>query len=150
MQFNGEFEVPAPVKDVYSFMSNIERITTIIPDVISLEKVDENSVRLVARAGTAFIKGKFNLTFEIKDRKVNESVRISARGSGSGGSLDLNAAYSLKPTDDGKTAVHWVVDITVGGMIASLGSRVINGVADKYIKTLTNSFRETFEDAGKI
>ena len=105
---------------------------------------------MVARAGTAFIKGKFNLTFEIKDRKVNESVRISARGSGSGGSLDLNAAYSLKPTDDGKTAVHWVVDITVGGMIASLGSRVINGVADKYIKTLTNSFRETFEDAGKI
>ena len=29
MQFNGEFEVSASVKEVYSFMSNIERITTI-------------------------------------------------------------------------------------------------------------------------
>ena len=82
MQLNGEFEVSAPVKEVYSFMSNIERVTTIIPDVISLEKAYENSVRLVAKAGTFVIKGKFNLTFEIKDRKVNESVGISARGSG--------------------------------------------------------------------
>ena len=147
MQLNGEFEVSAPVKEVYSFMSNIERITTIIPDVLSLEKVNENSVRLVARAGTSFIKGRFNLTLEIKDRKVNESVRISARGSGSGGSLNLDATYSLRLTDGGNTAVRWVVDITLGGMVASMGSRVITGVSEKYIKTLTNNFKQTFESA---
>ena len=106
MQLNGEFEVSAPVKEVYSFMSNIERVTTIIPDVISLEKAYENSVRLVAKAGTFVIKGKFNLTFEIKDCKVNGSVRISAMGSG-----------------------------------------VINGVAEKYIKTHTENFKKTFEGA---
>ena len=58
MQFNGEFEVPAPVKDVYSFMSNIERITTIIPDVISLEKVDENSVRFGSQGRNSLHKGE--------------------------------------------------------------------------------------------
>ncbi len=80
MQFYREFEVSAPVKEVYSFVTNIERITTIIPDMISLEEVDENCVRLVTSAGKSCIRGKFNPIFEIKDRRVSESVEISARG----------------------------------------------------------------------
>ena len=82
MHFYREFEVSAPAKEVYSFVTNIERITTIIPDMISLQEVDENCVRLVTRAGKSFVKGKYNPIFEIKDRKVSESVEISARGSG--------------------------------------------------------------------
>ena len=82
MHFYREFEVSAPAKEVYSFVTNIERITTIIPDMISLQEVDENCVRLVTRAGKSFIKVKFNLAFEIKDRGVSEPVEISARGSG--------------------------------------------------------------------
>ena len=85
MQFYREFEVSAPVKEVYSFVTNIERITTIILDMISLEEVDENCVHLVTWAGKSFIKGKFNPIFEIKDRRVSESVEIGARGSGSRG-----------------------------------------------------------------
>ena len=41
--------------------------------------------------------------------------------------------------------VHWVVDMTVGGM----GAGVVNCAADKYIRTLIKSFREKFENAGK-
>ena len=82
MQFYSEFEVSTVVKEVYSFVTNIERITTIIPDMISLQEVDENCVRLVTRAGKTFIKGKFSLAFEIKDRGVSEPVEIGARGSG--------------------------------------------------------------------
>ena len=85
MHFYREFEVSAPAKEVYSFVTNIEMITTIIPDMISLEQVDENCVRLVTRAGKSFIKAKHNPIFEIKDRRVSESVEISARGSGSRG-----------------------------------------------------------------
>ena len=85
MQFYREFEVSAPVKEVYSFVTNTGRITTIIPDMISLQEVDENCVRLVTRAGKSFIKGKFNPIFEIKDLRASESVEIGARGSGSRG-----------------------------------------------------------------
>ena len=82
MQFYREFEVSAVVKEVYSFVTNIERITTIIPDMISLQEVDENCVRLVTMVGKSFIKGKFDPAFEIKDRGVSEPVEISARSSG--------------------------------------------------------------------
>ena len=82
MQFYREFEVSAVVKEVYSFVTNIERITTIIPDMISLQEVGENCVRLVTMVGKSFIKGKFDPAFEIKDCRVSEPVEISARGSG--------------------------------------------------------------------
>ena len=149
MQFKGEFEVSAPIGDVYSFMSDIDRISAIIPDVVSLEKIDGNSSRLVVKAGISFIKGKFNLIFEIKNRKKNESVEISARGSGSGGSLDLNALYVLEAIDGQKTGVKWTVDMTMGGTVASMGARVLNGAVDKYIKSLTESFQRSFEDGNK-
>ena len=82
MQFYSEFEVSTVVKEVYSFVTNTERITTIIPDMISLQEVNENCVRLVTRAGKSFIKVKFNPIFEIKDLRASEPVEISARGSG--------------------------------------------------------------------
>jgi carbon monoxide dehydrogenase subunit G len=144
MQFNGEFEVAASRHDVYSFISDIERITGIIPDVISSEKIDESSSRVVAKAGVSFIKGKFNLTLEIKEKLQDDSVRIAARGSGSGGSVDLKASYTLVDADHGATAIRWVVEMNLGGVMASMGSRVINGAAEKYIKTLTDSFQKEF------
>ncbi|QRF74764.1 hypothetical protein Thermo_00254 [Thermoplasmatales archaeon] len=149
MQFNGEFEVAAPINEVYSFLSDIDKIIAIIPDLLSVEKIDANSSRLSVKAGLSFIKGKFNLLFEIKDRKEDESVAVSARGSGSGSSLDLKASYALRPVDAGKTAVSWNVEMTMGGMVASMGSRVLNGAAEKYIKTLTASFQRSFEDGTK-
>lgn len=149
MQFNGEFDVAAPINEVYSFLSDIDKMIAIIPDLLSVEKIDANSSRLSVKAGLSFIKGKFNLLFEIRDRKEDESVAVSARGSGSGSSLDLKASYALRPVDTGKTAVSWNVEMTMGGMVASMGSRVLNGAAEKYIKTLTASFQRSFEDGTK-
>lgn len=144
MEFKGEFEVRADPHTVYSFVSTIDRVTSIIPDVQSVEKVSETSARLVVKAGQSAIKGKFNLLLEIKNRVEDKIVEISARGSGATGSLDLKASYNLSDTPDGSTSVTWAVNITIGGMIATMGSRVINNTTEKYIAVLTDSFRKVF------
>lgn len=147
MQFNGEFEVAAKRHEVYSFISDIDKITGIIPDVISSEKIDDVTARLVAKAGVSFIKGKFNLVLEVTEKMVDDSVRIVARGTGSGGSVDLKASYTLVDAEGDTTAVMWVVEMNLGGVMASMGARVINGAAEKYIKTLTDAFRNSFAHA---
>lgn len=145
MEFKGEFDVNANRRDVFAFFSDIDRIVSIIPDVKSAEKINENSSRLVVKAGLSGIKGKFNVVLQIKNATNDEIVEVEAKGSGSTGSINLNANYSLLDSGNGGTIVKWILNITLGGMIATMGSRVVNNTAEKYTKELTESFKKTFE-----
>ncbi len=144
MELKGEFEVKSDRGTVASFVSNIDRIITIIPEVQSFERLNDSSARLVVKAGQSAIKGKFNLLLEISNKVEGERIDITARGSGTTGSLDLKASYSFSDSEVG-TIVNWLVNITIGGMIATMGSRVINNTAEKYVTVLTESFRKSFE-----
>lgn len=145
MEFKGEFIVKADRHTVSSFISDIDKIVSIIPDVKSSEKIDENSSRLIVKAGQSAIKGKFNLLLEIKNRIDDESVEVTAKGSGTTGSLDLKGSYRFVESGPDMTIVIWVVNLTIGGMIATMGSRIIKGTAEKYVSVLTDSFKSAFE-----
>lgn len=144
MELKGEFEVKSDRSTVASFVSDIDRIVKIVPEVQSIERLNDSSARLVVKAGQSAIKGKFNLLLEIGKKVDGEQIEITARGSSTTGSLDLRASYSFSDSEGG-TIVNWVVNITIGGMIATMGSRVINSTAEKYVTVLTESFRKSFE-----
>ena len=144
MELKGEFEVKSDRQTVSSFISNIDQVTSIIPEVQSAEKLNETSSKLVVKAGKSAIKGKFNLLLELKQITEGEDIDIYARGSGTTGSLDLKANYKLVDLGS-STLVKWTVNLNIGGMIATMGARVINSTAENYISVLTDSFRKAFE-----
>jgi len=51
MELKGEFEVKSNKNAVSSFISNIDRVTSIIPEVQSAERLNETSSKLVVKAG---------------------------------------------------------------------------------------------------
>ncbi len=144
MELKGEFEVKSDRRTVSSFISDIDQVTSIIPEVQSAEKLNEISSKLVVKAGKSAIKGKFNLLLELKQITEGEDIDIYARGSGTTGSLDLKANYKLVDLGS-STLVKWTVNLNIGGMIATMGARVINSTAENYISVLTDSFRKAFE-----
>ena len=144
MELKGEFEIKSDRHTVSSFISDIDRVTSIIPEVQSAEKLNETSSKLVVKAGKSAIKGKFNLLLELKQITEGEDIDIYARGSGTTGSLDLKANYKLVDLGS-STLVKWTVNLNIGGMIATMGARVINSTAENYISVLTDSFRKAFE-----
>ncbi len=144
MELKGEFEVKSARHTVSSFISDIDQVTSIIPEVQSAEKLNETSSKLVVKAGKSAIKGKFNLLLELKQITEGEDIDVYARGSGTTGSLDLKANYKLVDLGS-STLVKWTVNLNIGGMIATMGARVINSTAENYISVLTDSFRKAFE-----
>ena len=144
MELKGEFEGKSDRRTVSSFISDIDQVTSIIPEVQSAEKLNEISSKLVVKAGKSAIKGKFNLLLELKQITEGEDIDIYARGSGTTGSLDLKANYKLVDLGS-STLVKWTVNLNIGGMIATMGARVINSTAENYISVLTDSFRKAFE-----
>ncbi|MEM4380221.1 MAG: SRPBCC domain-containing protein [Thermoplasmatales archaeon] len=142
MELSGEFDVTPPKDVVLSYLKNINNVVSTIPEVVSSELIDSRTAKITLKAGISAIKGKFVTTLQINDQ--GEVVNITAKGSGSSGSIDLNAKFS--PEDaNGITKIKWNVQISIGGMVATMGSRVIDSAVQKYIKALTDSFRSKIE-----
>ncbi|MEM0130339.1 MAG: SRPBCC domain-containing protein [Thermoplasmatales archaeon] len=138
MELSGEFDVSSPKAVVLSYLKDINSVVSTIPEVISSELIDSGTAKITLKAGISAIKGKFVTTLQINDQ--GGVVNITAKGSSSSGSIDLNAQFS--PEDaNGITKVKWNVQMSIGGMVATMGSRVIDSAVQKYIKALTDSFR---------
>ena len=72
----------------------------------------------------------FSGTVNLSNIKKNESYTLSGEGQSSVGFASGEANVQLKE-ESGITLLTYEVDIKVGGKIAQLGSRLINGVAKK-------------------
>jgi len=78
--------------------------------------------------GVAAVSGAFTSTVTLSDQKPPESYRLTVDATGKPGFARGSAAIVLKPTAAG-TEVEVVATAEVGGLIARVGQRLIDGVA---------------------
>lgn len=143
MKFNGGFTVEAPDTVVYNFITDAKKMSSIIPDVIEFEVLDADNFRLVVKVGLSFIKGKFNLKVRTENKLPNTHAEIHGSGTGSGSSANFHGVCEIKRADDGSSRIDWNVDIEIGGLAASVGSRLVYGASEKYVNQLIESFKRT-------
>lgn len=140
MDFSGEFEVESSRENVYSFVTNPEKLSACIPGFRSLNIKGPDEFSVVVRMGIAFIKGDFQIEMKMLDRVENEHARVSGNGKGLGGSIDLDAVLDLSE-HDGKTLMTWKASALIGGKLASMGQRVMNRQAENMIKEMFESLK---------
>ena len=143
MDMDGSFKVDKSDTKVAAFLSDISRILSIMPDKESQEIIDSTSARFTAKAGVSFIKGKFDIRVSIQEIK-EDFVKITGAGSGKGGSVDFTIEVNHTPEDAG-TVVKWKLTLNIRGTLATLGSRIIKGQAEKYAMNIIEEFKKTLE-----
>ena len=116
-----------------------------MPDLQKLEVKSQDDFTAVVRAGVSFIKGDFSLHFLTVEKTPPTHAKLTARGSGIGCTIDLERMMDLSDVAAGGTAMKWSADAKIGGRIASVGQRLINGQAEKIIKQLFDCLRTTLE-----
>jgi Uncharacterized conserved protein len=75
MHYEGSLEVNRSIKEVYDFLINPKEISTIVPDLESLEVIDQNNFNMKAKVGVAFIKGTMSLKFQIIEKAGTETCK---------------------------------------------------------------------------
>jgi uncharacterized protein len=91
------------------------------------------------KIGVGGVKGTFEGKVRISDKKEPDSYRMLVEGSGGPGFIRGEAVITL--TDGGGgTRVSYTSDVQVGGLIASVGQRMLGGVtkmmADKFFNRM--------------
>ena len=142
MHYDGSFDVAAPKEKVYDFITDPKKITTIFPDVKDVKVLDEENFTLKAKVGMSFIRGNMDVKGSMTDKKKPTMAKLKARGTGLNSSVDLESTFTMVDGEKGGTHVTWTADARMSGMIASVGSRLIDSAANKYVKQIIGSLQK--------
>jgi carbon monoxide dehydrogenase subunit G len=142
LHYEGSFEVAASPEKAYAFLVDPRQLLSVIPDVESSDVVDDSNFSARAKVGMSFIKGSVALKFTFVEKKPNSYAKLSAKGSGAGSSMDILMTFNVNETQSGGSQVLWSTDAKVGGLMASVGSRLIDSAAEKYITRVIDSLKQ--------
>ena len=128
MKIEGTHQLNAPRARVYELLVDPEVLQRCIPGCERLEKTEDNAYSATIRAGVGAIKGVFTGTVRLEDMRPPEHYRIVVAGKGAPGFLKGSGDLDLEEQGEG-TLIKYTGDLQLGGTIASVGQRMIQGTA---------------------
>lgn len=130
MKLSGTYEINAPREKVFAAITDPSVLQRSIDGCEKMVKTAEDSYDAHLKLGVAGIKGSYVGKVQLKDIQAPESYTLVMEGKGAPGFVKGSAKINL--TADGeKTQLRYESDAQVGGMIAAIGSRLIEAVARK-------------------
>jgi carbon monoxide dehydrogenase subunit G len=127
VKIEGSRDIPAPRERVWKAFLDPGTLAQALPGCETLEALGDGEFKAVLRVGVAAIKGTFEGKVRLSDLEPPRRYRMAVEGSGGPGFVRGEAAMELSDVDGG-TRVAYSADVQVGGLIASVGQRMLGGV----------------------
>jgi uncharacterized protein len=143
MVMDGEVQLPAAREVVWVKLNDPEVLKACIPGCESLEKLSDTEFQAVAVTKIGPVKAKFKGKIRLSDLDPPNGYRISGEGDGGvAGFAKGGATVALTPQDGGGTQLSYHVDAQIGGKLAQLGQRLVNGAAKKMADQFFKNFAQ--------
>ena len=131
MQMSGEHRVAAPRERVWAALNDPEVLRQAIPGCEQIERTAENEFTATVKAKVGPVSARFSGFVRLSDLDPPRSYKISGEGKGgAAGFAKGGATVRLEEAGDA-TVLRYDVDAQVGGKLAQIGSRLIDGTARK-------------------
>jgi carbon monoxide dehydrogenase subunit G len=144
MKIEGLQKLHAPRERVYAALTDPEVLQRCIPGCELLDKTGEDAYAVTIRAGIGAIKGTFKGNVRLEDMRAPEHYRIVVDGKGGPGFVKGSGDFDLEESE-GATLIKYTGEMQVGGAIAGIGQRMIEGAA----KMMASRFFNTLETEAK-
>ena len=141
MKISGSYTLPLPPERTYQMMQDPEVLARAIPGCEGLEKTGEGEYRMKMQMALASLSGAFEGRVRITDQTPSSSFRLVVEGAGRIGFVKGEGLLKLRAADGG-TEVSYEGEAQVGGTIAAVGQRLIDGTAKMMIKKFFEKFAE--------
>ena len=140
MEMSGEQFIPLPQQKVWEALNDPEILKSSIAGCESIDKVSDNEYKVALTAAVGPVKAKFAGKLLLSDLSPPNSYSMAFEGSGGAAGFGKGGAkVNLSPEGAG-TKLAYTATAQVGGKLAQVGSRLIDGVAKK----MADDFFKTF------
>ena len=130
MKLTGSYKMNVEKEDVWKALNDPNILKQCIPGCESFDKESSNIFNATATNQIGPMNATFSGTVTLSNIQENHSYTLSGKGQSSVGFANGSADVKLVE-ENGITTLNYHVHINVGGKIAQLGSRLIDGVAKK-------------------
>jgi len=131
MEFSGTQTIDAPIETVWAFLLDVNKVAVCVPGFQSLEVLGEEHWKAVVAVGIGPVKAKFTLDVTRPEMHEPDQMVVKGRGKAPGSAVELAGEMQLTALEEGQTRMDWKATVTVSGTIASVGARLLQGVAEK-------------------
>ena len=140
MTMSGEAQLPAAPQTVWEKLNDPDVLKASIPGCEQLDKVSDTEFQAVATVKIGPVKARFKGKVHLTDLDPPNGYRISGEGEGGvAGFAKGGATVALAPKDGG-TLLSYNVEAQIGGKLAQLGQRLVNGAAKKIADDFFKNF----------
>ena len=143
MQMTGQYRIEAPRQAVWEALNDVEVLRQCIPGVEEIEKTSDTSFTAKVRAKVGPVSARFAGDVTLSDLDPPNGYTISGEGKGGAAGFAKGGAKVSLEDDAGATLLNYEVDAQVGGKLAQIGSRLIDGTAKKMADDFFSRFAQT-------
>ena len=142
MEIVGEQLIPRPQGVTWSSIIDPEVLKVCIPGCESMDKVGDNEYAMVMGAKVGPVSARFKSKITLADVDAPNSYTLIFEGQGGvAGFAKGQANVRLWPEGE-STRLQYTAKATIGGKLAQVGSRLVDGVAKKLAESFFTKFNE--------
>jgi len=144
---NGEYRIEASREKVWAALNDTQILKESIPGCEQINRLSETEMTATVVAKVGPVKAKFTGQVTLSDLNPPNSYRISGEGKGGAAGFAKGGANISLQSDGNATVLSYSVDATVGGKLAQLGARLIDGTAKKLAGEFFANFADIVSDS---
>jgi uncharacterized protein len=140
MTMNGEVQLAAPRAVVWQKLNDAVVLKQCIPGCEELDKTSETEFQAVATIKIGPVKARFKGRVQLSEIDPPNGYKISGEGEGGVAGFAKGGAVVKLTDKDGGTLLSYDVESQIGGKLAQLGQRLVQGTAKKLADDFFNKF----------
>jgi len=140
MTMNGEVQLAAPPQTVWEKLNDTETLKACIPGCEQLDKNSDTEFQAIATVKIGPVKAKFKGKVTLSDLDPPNGYKISGQGDGGVAGFAKGGATVKLTSNESGTLLAYAVEAQIGGKLAQLGQRLVNGAAKKIADDFFQNF----------
>ena len=145
MQMSDTRQIAATPEQVYAALLDPEMLKACVPGATEVEGSPEDGFTATVVQKVGPVKATFKGEVTISDMVPDTSLKIDGAGKGGAAGFAKGGADVRLAPSDGGCELSYDVEAKVGGKLAQLGSRIIDGFAKKMADQFFNNLQEALE-----
>jgi carbon monoxide dehydrogenase subunit G len=137
--------IAAPPADVWAAILDPEVLKQCVPGCQEMHGSPEEGFEATVVQKVGPVKATFKGQVTLSDMVPNQSLKLSGEGKGGAAGFAKGGADVTLKEVEGGTELHYEVEAKVGGKLAQLGSRIIDGFAKKMADQFFSNFQQAVE-----
>lgn len=141
MDMSNSVVLPAPQPQVWAALNDPEILRQCIPGCETIERVGENAYRVAMTVAIGPVRAKFKGNLGLADIDAPNAYTLQFNGEGGAAGFGKGTARVKLTPEQAGTRLDYTVVAQIGGKIAQLGSRLVDGVSRKMADDFFEKFR---------